>query len=281
MRCFHDISETSAKGVHLLDEMYQRILADIIPKHMHEEAIPIFRSVMGQILALSEPLPINVLNTMRRCFPCDDDRYDVKLLMGHLGSLVSGTSDSDIPIRPLHASFYDFLTDESRSHDFFVDASAAHRDLAFASLRVMGDSKGGLRFNICSLENSYLPNSSVPDLEKRVKESIPVELSYSCRFWGTHVGSTSFESPLAKEVEAFFDGERLLWWLEALALMRSLGGSAVTLSCVADWFSVMSSLRMLVTLSGIPCVSSAPSHPPFYAAFPIYTCPLYHSLRRS
>jgi len=173
---------------------------------------------------------------MRRCFPCDDDRYDVKLLMGHLGSLVSSTSDSDIPIRPLHASFYDFLTDESRSHDFFVDASAAHRNLAFASLRVMGDSKGGLRFNICSLENSYLPNSSVPDLEKRVEESIPAELSYSCRFWGTHVGSTSFESPLAKEVEAFFDGERLLWWLEALALMRSLGGSAVTLSCVADWF---------------------------------------------
>ncbi|KAG1800887.1 uncharacterized protein HD556DRAFT_967441 [Suillus plorans] len=199
-------------------------------------AIPIFRSVMGQILASSEPLPINVLNTMRQCFPCDDDRYDVKLLLGHLGSLVSGTSDSDIPIHPLHASFYDFLTDELRSHDFFVDASAAHRDLAFASLRVM-DSERGLRFNICSLENSYLPNSSVPDLEKRVKESIPTELSYSCRFWGTHVGSTSFESPLAKEVEAFFDGERLLWWLEALALMRSLSGSAVTLSCIANWFS--------------------------------------------
>lgn len=50
MRRFHDISETSAKGVHLLDEMYQRILADIMPKHMHEEAIPIFRSVMGCIV---------------------------------------------------------------------------------------------------------------------------------------------------------------------------------------------------------------------------------------
>ncbi|KAG2337953.1 WD40 repeat-like protein [Suillus weaverae] len=236
MHRFHDISETSAKGVRLLDEMYQRILADIMPRHVHEEAIPIFRSVMCQILASSEPLPIHALNAMRQCFPCDDDRYDVNLLIGHLGSLVSGTSDSDTPIRPLHASFYDFLTDQSRSHDFFVDVSPIQRDLAFASLRVM-DSERGLRFNICSLENSYLPNSSVPDLEKRVKESIPAELSYSCRFWGAHVSSTTFESSLAKEVEAFFDGERLLWWLEALALMKSLGGSAVTLSSIADWFS--------------------------------------------
>ncbi|KAG2343052.1 WD40 repeat-like protein [Suillus weaverae] len=236
MHRFHDISATSAKGVRLLDEMYQRILADIMPRHVHEEAIPIFRSVMCQILASLEPLPIHALNAMRQCFPCDDDRYDVNLLMGHLGSLVSGTSDSDTPIRPLHASFYDFLTDQSRSHDFFIDVSPIQRDLAFASLRVM-DSERGLRFNICSLENSYLPNSSVPDLEKRVKESIPAELSYSCRFWGAHVSSTTFESSLAKEVEAFFNGERLLWWLEALALMKSLGGSVVTLSSITDWFS--------------------------------------------
>ncbi|KAG2350104.1 hypothetical protein BDR05DRAFT_986385 [Suillus weaverae] len=166
MHRFHEISETSAKGVNLLDEMYQLILADIMPKHRHKETIPIFRSVMGQMLASLEPVPITALNAMRECFPCDDDRYDVNLLMRHLGSLVSGTSEFDTPIRPLHASFYDFLTDESRSHDFFVDASAVQRDLAFASLRVM-DSERGLRFNICSLENSYLPNSSVPGLEKR------------------------------------------------------------------------------------------------------------------
>jgi hypothetical protein len=34
-------------------------------------------------------------------------------------------------------------------------------DLAFATLQVMEDE---LRFNICSLESSYLPNSAIPDL---------------------------------------------------------------------------------------------------------------------
>ncbi|KAG2337995.1 WD40 repeat-like protein [Suillus weaverae] len=228
------VAGVSAKGTRLLDDMYKRVLADIMPEDEREEGMPIFRSVMGQILASLEPLPMPALTTIRLHFPEETCDYKMDRVIGPLGSLLTGTSDSHTPIRPLHASFYDFLTDESRSHDFFVEASLVQNDLAFASLRVM---EGGLRFNICSLENSYLPNSSVPGLEKRVKDSISTELSYSCRFWGTHVKAMSFESSLAKEVEAFFDGERLLWWLEALALMKSLGGSVMTLSYIVDWFS--------------------------------------------
>jgi hypothetical protein len=220
--------------------MYARILGEILPEDERREAMPVFCSVMGQILASLEPLPMPALKTMRLHFPDGRNRYNVEDVIGRLGSLVTSVTDPQTPIRPLHASFYEFLTDKSRSHDFFVDSSLVQGDLAFASLRVMA-SKRGLRFNICSLENSYLPNSSVPDLEQRVKDSIPAQLSYSSRFWGAHVGSTSFESSLAKEVEAFFDGERLLWWLEALALMKSLSSSAVTLLSIVDWFSVRSS----------------------------------------
>jgi hypothetical protein len=239
------VAGTSETGTRLLDMMYTRILEEIMPKHEHREAIPVFCSVMGQILASLEPLPMPALKAMRLHFPDQHSRYNVENVIRSLGSLVTSITDPQTPIRPLHASFYDFLTDKSRSHDFFVDSSLVQGDLAFASLRVM-DSKRGLRFNICSLENSYLPNSSVPDLEKRVKDSIPAQLSYSSRFWGTHVGFTRFESSLAKEVEAFFDGERLLWWLEALALMKCLSGSVVTLLSITDWFSVRSSNSCLV-----------------------------------
>jgi len=208
-----------------------------MPKHGREDVIPMFCSVMRQILALSEPLPATALNAMRQRFPCEDERYDVKFVIGKLGSLVTGT-DSTAPVRPLHASFYDFLTDKSRSNEFFIDASLATNDLAFASLRVMAR---GLRFNICCLESSYLPNSAVLDLEERVKKSIPAELSYSCRYWGTHVGATPFQSLLAGEISAFLDAERLLFWLEALALMKGLGGSVGTLTSIASWFTVRSS----------------------------------------
>jgi len=249
MRRFEAVVDgTSAKGTHLLDEMYQRLLAEIMPHEDDEEAIPMFQSVMGQILASHEPLTKAALTSMRLHFPRVDRSYEVDDVIGPMGSLITGTADSQTPIRPLHASFYDFLTDTARSDKFFIDVSSVERDLAFASLGVM---KQGLHFNICSLESSYLPNSAVHDLEKRVKDSIPAELSYSCRFWGTHVRAAPFDSLLAKEVEAFFDEERLLFWIEVLGLTRSVGSAARSLIPIQDWCTVrVSKSRLKCILTG-------------------------------
>jgi len=118
---------------------------------------------------------------------------------------------------------------------FFIDVSLAKRDLAFASFGIL---KHQLCFNICSLESSYLPNAAIPDLEERVKLSISAELSYSCRFWGTHVNAASIEPLLVEEVKAFFDDERLLFWLEVVGLLKVVGGAVATLSCTADWLEV-------------------------------------------
>jgi hypothetical protein len=52
--------------------------------------------------------------------------------------------------------------------------------------------------------------------------------------------ATSFEPSLAEEIEAFFDGERFLFWLEAPTLVRTLNSLARSLSSVADWFMVRS-----------------------------------------
>ncbi|KAG2078675.1 hypothetical protein BDR04DRAFT_1064436 [Suillus decipiens] len=218
----------------LLDDMFEHILAGVMPEDGRGEVIPMFRSVMSQILASQEPPSMATLTAMRLHFPCDHDRCDVAGVIGRMGPLLIGIADSWTPIRPLHASFYKFLAQKSRSHDFFVDISSIHRDLALASLRVM---EKGLRFNICDLETSYLPNSAVPNLQKRVEGSISTELSYSCRFWGTHLQAASFERTLAQEVEALFSGERLLFWLEALALMKSLSSSRESLSSIANWFT--------------------------------------------
>ena len=244
------VDGTSAKGTHLLDEIYQRLLEEIMPQEDHTEAIPMFRSVMGQILASREPLTKAALTFMRLHFPRVDSSYKVDNVIGPMGSLITGTADSETPIRPLHASFYDFLTDTARSKKFFIDVSSVERDLAFASLGVM---KQGLRFNICSLESSYLPNSAVHDLDKRVKDSIPAELAYSCRFWGTHVRAAPLEPLLAKEVEAFLGEEHLLFWMEVLSLTRSISSAARSLIPIQDWCTVrVSKSRLKCILTGGP-----------------------------
>jgi hypothetical protein len=158
-----------------------------------------------------------------------------------MGSLLSGTTDSHIAVRPLHTSFQEFLADKSSSGDFFVKVTKAqHRDLAFASLGVM---EHGLRFNICDLETSYLPNREDTGLPQRVKTSIPPYLSYSCRFWATHVQRTDFNDELARAIRSFFDNERVLFWIEALGLLSAISGAVTVLPLVAKWLKVSKCLR--------------------------------------
>ncbi|CCM00585.1 uncharacterized protein FIBRA_02621 [Fibroporia radiculosa] len=222
----------------LLDKMYRLILTEAMPIEEHVDALPVFRSVMGQVLALLEPLSRASLTTMRRHISSKDGA-DVESVIRPLGALLTGISDDQTPIRPLHASFYDFLTDKGRSGEFFVEVSAIHhQSLAFSSLRVMKDE---LHFNICHLENSYLPNSAVTDLEERIVKYISPELQYACRFWTSHVKSTRFEPYLAAEIEHFLANERILFYLEVLSLTQTLIGTA--LSSIIPWFQCHDNAR--------------------------------------
>ncbi|KIK34723.1 hypothetical protein CY34DRAFT_17519 [Suillus luteus UH-Slu-Lm8-n1] len=230
------LSRDPVEREHLLYDMYDFILTEIMRKDKHTNSgvqqtqLATFRSVMGQILGTAEPLSLNSLNAMRSHF--ESDRYEVEVMVDHMGSLLSGTTNSSTPIRPLHASFRDFLTDQSHSGEFFVDVLKVQRDLAFASLRVM---QHELFFNICDLKSSYLPNSEDPGLQERVNRCISPQLSYACRFWPAHVQATRFDPELAKEMSSFFDNQRLFFWLEVLGLINALSGAVPALPLVAKW----------------------------------------------
>jgi hypothetical protein len=240
MDCYNQVvSHNPAERSKLLYGMYDLILTNIMPRDTstHSEksrstALARFRSVMGQILATAEPLPLASLNAMRRHFPTQEDNFDAELVVKSMGSLLSGTTNPDSPIRPLHASFHDFLTDKQSSGEFFIDLSKAQHDLAFASLRVM---EHGLRFNICDLKSSYLPNSKDLKLREQVKKCIPPHLSYSSRCWTSHVRTAVFDEELAKEVKLFFDHERLFFWLESLAMINALSSAVVALPFIPQW----------------------------------------------
>ncbi|KAG6333882.1 hypothetical protein ID866_5211 [Astraeus odoratus] len=62
--------------------------------------------------------PANMYTEFHACH--EDDRYEVNVILGFMGSLFSGVTDVSKPIHPLHALFYDLLTDASRSGDYFV-----------------------------------------------------------------------------------------------------------------------------------------------------------------
>ena len=67
-----------------------------------------FRSVMRQVLLSKDPSPASALDFKRVKFPRTDDHYDVGDILRLMVSLLSGTAEISTPVRPLHASFYDF-----------------------------------------------------------------------------------------------------------------------------------------------------------------------------
>ncbi|KAL4061854.1 hypothetical protein V8B97DRAFT_586408 [Scleroderma yunnanense] len=191
-----------------------------------------FRSVMRQILWSKEPLTISAMDAMRREFSRKDDHYSVRIILNFMGSFLVGTTDTSTPVRPLHSSFYDFLLDQQRSGEFFLDQADVHYDLALSSLRVM---QGSLRFNICSFPTSYLRNSDVVDLAKRIEENIPLHLLYSCRFWASHLQDVEYDYDLAHHLRAFVTEEQFLFWMETLGVSNFIGAAYRALISAEMW----------------------------------------------
>ncbi|KIK23000.1 hypothetical protein PISMIDRAFT_101278, partial [Pisolithus microcarpus 441] len=217
-------------GGALLDVMYKTILEDIVPQD--KTTLARFHSVMQQIMSTSVPLQLDTLDEMRRHFPPEEDRFDMIIILEFMAPLLSGISDRRSVVRPLHASFYDFLTDRERSGVYFVGASSMHRLLAFASLHTLCND---LKFNICGLESSYLRNSEVVDLQQRVDENISPNLSYSCQYWAHHLQRTEFDSTLATLVEAIIGCEKFVFWLEVLSLCDGLECATTALASFITW----------------------------------------------
>ncbi|TBU36459.1 hypothetical protein BD309DRAFT_735177, partial [Dichomitus squalens] len=136
-----------------LDDLYRTILEQLF--RLDEPVLAErFRSVMGQVLCASSPLSIDSLDELRR-LATGGKRDEVTLVVQYMGPLLSGVSDRTSPILPLHTSFRDFLTTESRSKEWFVDLTKGHPVMALGCFRVMNIR---LSFNICRLDTSYIPN---------------------------------------------------------------------------------------------------------------------------
>jgi hypothetical protein len=220
-------------GEGVLDHLYKEVLNEYFKT---DEARILFRSIMGQLFAASEPLSIDSLLSLRQHAPFhdpdDSDPVLVLEILRDLGSLLSNVTSSDQtrPIIPLHTSFRDFLMSKS-SDVFYVDLAGSHHQLTHSCLGLMLDN---LKFNICELESSYLANSEVPDLESRVARYIGPALSYTCIHWSDHIQHVGFDHDIFKKLRLLFE-TKFLFWLEVLSIKNRVGVASRALSCLSIW----------------------------------------------
>ncbi|THG93889.1 hypothetical protein EW026_g7463 [Hermanssonia centrifuga] len=227
----------------LLDYLYTDVLCALFEDD--EEVMNRFKSVLGVVLSSLEPLSLTPVKALHETLKQSDEPYDAGDILRYLGSLLSGVTDTNIPIRPLHTSFLDFLTDPERSKRFSVDMTQGHNNLLLASLRIM---KRDLAFNICKLESSYVMNEDILDLPKRIRDYIPEHLSYSCRFWARHLDVASTNgmsveiSRQTRDLLEPFMNEKLLFWLEALSVLGGVTLAFQALAIVARVFKSVSTV---------------------------------------
>ncbi|EJD02306.1 WD40 repeat-like protein [Fomitiporia mediterranea MF3/22] len=215
-------TRSNSPGEEKLDAIYQRVLDDACEDS--QERMDAIRLLIGLIFATSRnrPLPAKALHT----FVTIDIRFDeFQRLLQELGSVLTEESETGA-IRACHPSFLDFVESPRRARHYGIEMAILDKDMAKKCLDIMVSE---LKFNICNLETSHLPNSDVRDLAGRIQNYIPQELQYSCLYWLEHMSRSPaeavYDSSIEQKLLRVFCQATSLYWLEALSLLSKLNAA--------------------------------------------------------
>jgi hypothetical protein len=165
-----------------LYDLYKNILK--VKVGTKPQDIDDFRQVIGSVIAVAD----------RRSL-CDDTLaallemkpHVVKSILDDVESLFYREAEGKA-VRVRHLSIIDFLCGSSCPQQYLVDFQQVHAKLTRGSFKIMAKE---LKFNICHLQTSFLPNDKVMDMNNRVGRWISDGLLYSCIQWASHLESTS------------------------------------------------------------------------------------------
>ncbi|KAF8299618.1 hypothetical protein DL93DRAFT_2035790, partial [Clavulina sp. PMI_390] len=187
------------------------------------EDLELPKLLLGVLVVATKPLKLPVmLQLLDSHLSKYGEKTEVKkaaaIILGHLSSLITGTQTEDT-LFPIHASFLDFLQDSANNPKYCVDTLKTHQLLAKGCFDVMQHGEKRLTFNICKLSNSFLPNSSIPELPAQIEKNIGSALAYACHSWTSHLAVASDVSPeMLKAIETLLSTNQFLYWLEVMSL---------------------------------------------------------------
>ncbi|KAJ1302554.1 hypothetical protein OPQ81_002871 [Rhizoctonia solani] len=208
-----------------LDRLYTTVLSAVFNMRLDEGEKDNMQRVLWTVVSAKEPVPVDTIASLA----CLTERQ-VWAALQSLRSVVHVPEDNSL-ISTLHASFPEYMLNQSRAGGFHCDESESNEMLVHRCFDVM---KSELKFNICNLKSSYLADKQVDNLESRVTQYISPTLSYSCRYWGNHL----FSSPTStgtRDMLLDFLFNRLLFWMEVLNLSSCIGIGAPMLHRVQTW----------------------------------------------
>ncbi|TEY23585.1 hypothetical protein BOTCAL_1463g00010 [Botryotinia calthae] len=173
-----------------------------------------FQQVVGSIVILARPLSATSLDRLLGVLEGTvDSRTDL------LHSVLNIPSCPESPIRLLHLSFRDFLTDnEKRGTSFWVDEKEAHKNLAIRCLELLSTGEN-LKKDICNLRTPEKPRA---DVDKQIIDAhLSSETQYACQYWVYHWKESGSSIYDGGQVHNFLICH-FLHWLESLSYIGRL-----------------------------------------------------------
>ncbi|KDQ15499.1 hypothetical protein BOTBODRAFT_173977 [Botryobasidium botryosum FD-172 SS1] len=174
-----------------------------------------FQLYMGIILAAKMPVSARVIDRLvvqHESVP----KITAERFLPALQSLLHGVASPDAPITTLHSSFRDFLTNKSRSKNFYIDKAPRNASLALACFEILN---ADLKDNICDLPADTTSKSEIA--EDVIQRHIDDGLRYAACFGFAHLIESRPEythNELIGAVDDFLCNH-ILHWLEILSLL--------------------------------------------------------------
>ncbi|EUC60476.1 WD40-repeat protein (notchless protein), related protein, putative [Rhizoctonia solani AG-3 Rhs1AP] len=214
--------------VDCFDALYTRALDKAIDGNDDETKDAYIRCI-GAIIATSEREPLAVPDLQYLLFVAGRiDQLTVGRAIRNLGPLLLVLDGQCARFH--HSSFKEYITNASRSGDFFIELDQYEAEPATCCLKVM---QRDLRFNICKLDTSHILNSEVLDLKLRIDTHIGPALKYACIHWIDHF-IASPKQALVAEIRKLFEGPQLMYWVEVLSILGCLDLVVTGLSALAS-----------------------------------------------
>ena len=166
-----------------LDEIYTIVLLQSISGDYNnqetEELLELFREIVGSIIILLDPLPIAALVRL-----LNKPKVEVDQKLNDLYSVLEVPQNQGTPIRLVHPSFHNFLLSKDRyvNVQLWVDEYKSHYHLFVSCIELISQA---LKQDLCNLGHPGTRAAKVD--ESQIKECLPRELRYACRYWVEHL----------------------------------------------------------------------------------------------
>ncbi|KAG8732240.1 hypothetical protein FRC11_014941 [Ceratobasidium sp. 423] len=148
------VNTGSQPRLSIIDALYSAILTTAIgDDELEPEEQDRMRLVLWTAICACEPIRISTLSSL-----CGlNNNYSVATALQPLQSVLHVSDRSEL-VTTLHASFPDYMLAKERSGVFFCDKTAHNQFLAQRCFQIM---QAQLRFNICSIKSSFIPDDKV------------------------------------------------------------------------------------------------------------------------